>query len=569
MIPIRHASPCQAPTDAIPAAESVLADAARFLTLAHAEFRRLCGSRLCQVILAAGLVNLAGGLVFGLGDTIPTTRVVVDLIYANFAMAAWALAIAVGGDIPGRHGWHLAAKATVVVAATLIALLLAGLVGAAYQWLRGHGVEWVVYGHGLLFNLGWNAAHLAVLAVVFHTLIGRRWLAAAVTAAVYATVNLAFDSDLARFGAPIDPFSDIGGYGARFAPHLALGIYWTGLCVALLVGAHLVNTSSRRRLTPAAVAWGWGGLVVWFVSGCWIAVRPAEGAVGPASLADMPQPVYSRIDLQLEMDPADGWLRSRGSAVVVNNHDVAIPDIHIAVPPGLAVESLSLTGEPFAGTEESSIVSFRLNRPLEPRETLKVTFDLQSRPGTRADRVVANGTILPISGVLPAVGRTDRQTFFARAPPAAFAVRLATSLDQIAVAPGTLEREWKENGARFFEYRTSVPIRPLTTFHSGRFAVAHRDIDGTATEIYYHASHAFAVDAMAARARTQLGGLPDDLPGPVRVVEVPDWRHAVRPPGVLGFNWRRAVNERDWPSDASVLPYSELAVENSRRVRWF
>ena len=554
MIPIRHARPCQAPTDAIPVAEPVLGDAARFLTLIWAALCRLCGSRLCQILLGAGLVNLVFGLVFGLGETVPTSRIVVDLIYANFAMAAWALAIAASGEVPGRHGWHLAAKATAVVLATLIAFLLAGLVGTGYQWLRGQGIEWDVYGHGLLFNLGWNAAHLAVLAVVFHAVIAQRWLAAAVTVAAYATVNLAFDTELARFGAPIDPFSDIGGYGVRFAPHLALDIYWTGLCVALLVGAHLANAPSRPRLTATAVAWGWGGLVVGIASGCWIAFRPVVIAAVPQSLPDMPQPVYSRIDLQVEMQPADGWLRSRGSAVVVNNHDVAIPDIHFAVPPCLAVQSLSLTGERLATAAES----FRLNRPLEPRETLKVTFDFQSREGERAGRVVANGTVLRISDVLPALGDTNRQTFFERAPSTAFAVRLATSLDQIAVAPGTLEREWKENGARFFEYRTKVPIRPLATFHSGRFAVANDDIGGTPVEIYYHPSHAFAVDAMTAGARAQLAELGDELPGPIRIVEVPDWRHAVGPPGILGFNWRRAANDGDWSGYAGVLPYSEL-----------
>jgi len=554
MIPIRHARPCQAPTDAIPVAESVLEDAARLLTLTQAALRRLCASRLCQLLLGAGLVNLGGGLVFGLGQTTPTTRVVVDLIYANFAMAAWALAVAASGEVPGRHGWYLAAKATAIVTATLIAFLLAGLFGAGYQWLRGHGVEWDVYAHGLLFNLGWNAAHLAVLAVVVHAVIARRWLATAVTVAAYAMVNLAFDAELARFAAPIDPFSDIGGYGARFAPHLALGIYWTGLCVALLVGAHLVNTPSHPRLTPTSVAWGWGGLVVWFTTGCWIAFRPVAVAAAPPSLPDMPQPVYSRIDLEVEMQPAEGWLRSRGSAVVVNNHDVAIPHIHFAVPPGLAVESLSLTGERLATATES----FHLNRPLEPRETLKVTFDFQSREGARADRIVANGTVLRISDVLPALGDTDRQTFFERAPPTAFAVRLATSLDQIAVAPGALEREWKENGARFFEYRTKIPIRPLATFHSGRFAVANLDIGGTPVEIYNHPSHAFAVDAMVARAGGQLAGLGDDLPGPVRIVEVPDWRHAVRPPGVLGFNWPRAADEGERAGYAGLLQYSEL-----------
>ena len=564
MIPIPHARPCQAPTDATEAAGSVLEDAARFLTLTRAAWRCLCASRACHLLLAAGIVNLAGGLVFGLGRTVPTTRVVVDLIYANFAFVAWALAIAASGEGPGRHGLPLAAKATAVVMATLIAFLLAGLVGATYQWLAGQEIEWAVYAHGLLFNLGWNAAHLALLAVVFHAVIGRRWLATTVTVAAYAAVNLAFENELARFGAPIDPFSDIGGYGARFAPHLALGIYWTGSCVALLVGVHLVNAASRgarrRGLTRRTVAWGWGGLVVWLVSGSWIAFRPAAAAVGPASLPDLPQPVYSRIDLRVEMQPAEGRLRSRGSAVLVNNHDVAIPDIRIAVPDGLAVESLSLTGEPLTGSAENSVVSFRLNRPLEPRETLKVTFDFRSRAGATVDRVVANGTVLRISDVLPGLGGSDRETFFARAPPTALRVRLGTSLDQIAVAPGTRLREWKENGTRFFEYRTDVPIRPLAMLHSGRFAVAHDDVGATPIEIYYHPAHAFAVGAMAASARTRLAGHSDDLPRLLRIVEVPDWRHAFRPPGLLGFNWRRATNDGAPPSDAGVLSYSELTV---------
>lgn len=562
MIPIPHAGPCQAPTDAIPDAESVLGDAARFLTLTQAACRCLCASRLCQFLLAAGIVNLVGGLVLGLGQAVPTTRVVVDIIYANFALVAWAFVIAASGEDPARHGWHLAAKATAVVAATSVAFLLAGLLGAAYQWLRGQGIEWGVYAHGLLFNLGWNAAHLALLAVAFHAVIGRRWLAAAVSFVAYATVNLAFDTDLVRFGVPIDPFSDIGGYGGRFALHLALGIYWTGFCIALLVGAHLLNAASpaarRRGLTANAVAWGWGGLVVCVVSGCWIAFRPVVTVAETVSLPDVPQPAYSRIDLQVEMQPADGWLRSRGSAVLVNNHDVAIPDIHLAVPPGLAPESISLTGERLAGPGESSVASFRLNRPLEPRETLKVTFDFRSRGRARVDRVVANGTTLRISDVLPALGGSDRRKFFERAPPTAFAVRLGTSLDQIAVAPGTLLREWKENGTRFFEYRTDVPIRPLATLHSARFAVAHDDVGATPIEIYYHPGHAFAVDAMAAWARTRLADPPDDLAWPIRVVEVPDWRHAVRPPGILGFNWRRATTEGRQSSDTGVLPYSEL-----------
>lgn len=563
MIPIRLAGPCQAPTDAVPGG---ISDAARFLIEVWAALRRLCRSRTCQVLVAGGLLNLAGGLVLGLGGTVPTTRVLLDVIYANFAMAVWALAIYAGGATAALSGRQLAAEATAIVVAVLAAFLLAGSIAVAYQLVRGQtAIEWAVYGHGLVFNLGWNACHLAVLAVCFHRAVSRRWIAATATCVVYITTNLAFDHDLLRFGAPIDPWSDIGGYGASFGPHLALGIYWTGLCFALLAGVHLLGTTSfeelRRHLTPAVAACGWGGVVISLVSGAWMLSRPPTVVVNEIAPAVL-QPVYSRLDLSVEIHPEDGWVRSRGSTILVNPHDVAIADLHFAPPPQLTVESMSLTGELLTPTPGNSIRSYRLNRPLEPQETLKVDFDFKSRPGVTFPGVLPNGTVLRTVDVLPSLGSTDPVTFFATAPPAAFRVRLGTSLDQIAVAPGLLTREWKENGSRYFEYQARKPVRPLVTFHSGRFALARDSSADIPIEVYHRPAHASAVAGMFVHGQARLEALPGaGFPHPqLRIVEVPDWRHAVRPPGLLGFQWRRAVAEPgDQPILGGVLAYSELA----------
>lgn len=563
MIPIRRARPCQAPTDAIPGGVS---GAARFLIEVWAALRRLCRARTCQVLVAAGLLNLACGLIFGLGDTIPTTRVLLDVIYANFAMAVWALAIYAGGATAARSGRRLAAEATAVVVTVLVAFLLAGSIAVVYQLARGLAdIEWGVYGHGLVFNLGWNACHLAILAVVFHRAVSRRWIAATGTCVAYITTNLAFDHDLLRFGAPIDPWSDIGGYGASFGPHLALGIYWTGLCFVLLAGVHLLGTTSiqelRRRLTPAVAACGWGGVVIFLVSGAWILSGPPTVVVNEIAPAVL-QPAYSRLDLSVEIHPEDGWVRSRGSTILVNPHDVAIADLHFAPPPQLTVESMSLTGELLTPTPGNSIRSYRLNRPLEPHETLKVDFDFKSLPGITFPGVVPNGTVLRTVHVLPSLGSTGPAAFFGTAPPAAFRVRLGTSLDQVAVAPGLLTREWKENGSRYFEYQAPMPIRPSVTFHSGRFALAH-DLSGDVPiEVYHHPGHAVAAAALLEHGRARLEALPGaGFPHrQLRIVEVPDWRHAVRPPGLLGFQWRRAVAEPgDQPILGGVLAYSELA----------
>lgn len=480
-------------------------------------------------------------------------------------MAVWALAIYAGGATAPGSGRRLAADATAVVVTVLVAFFLAGSIAVVYQLAWGLAdIEWGAYGHGLVFNLGWNACHLAVLAVCFHRAASRRWIAATATCVVYITTNLAFDHDLLRFGAPIDPWSDIGGYGASFGPHLALGIYWTGLCFALLAGVHLLGTTSfeelRRHLTPAVAACGWGGIVISLVSGAWILSRPPTVVVNGVAPAVL-QPVYSRLDLNVEIHP-DGWVRSRGSTILVNPHDVPIADLHFAPPPQLTVESMSLTGELLTPTPGNSIRSYRLNRPLEPQETLKVDFDFKSLPGITYPGVVPNGTVLRTVDVLPSLGSTDPVTFFATAPPAAFRVRLGTSLDQVAVAPGLLAREWKENGSRYFEYHTPTPIRPLVTFHSGRFALA-RDLSGDIPiELYHHPVHASAAAGMFAHGHARVADLRGaGYPHPqLRIVEVPDLRHAVRPPGLLGFQWRRAVAKPgDQPILGGVLAYSELA----------
>ena len=561
MIPIRHAGPCQGPTDAIPAGG--VSGVARFLIEVWAALRRLCRSRTCQILVAAGLVNLAGGLVFGLGGPVPTTRVLLDVVYANFAMVVWALAVYAGGATPARSGRRLAAEASAVVVTVLVAFLLAGSIAVVYQLARGQAdIEWDVYGHGLVFNLGWNACHLAILALCFHRAVARLWIAATATCVVYVTTNLAFDHDLLRFGAPIDPWSDIGGYGANVGPHLALGIYWTGLCFALLAGVHLLGTTSveelRRRLTPAVAACGWGGVVVALVSGAWMLSRPPTVVVNGIA-PSVPQPVYSRLDLNVEIHPQDGWVRSRGSTILVNPHDVAIADLHFVPPSQLTVESMSLTGELLTPTPGNPIRSYRLNRPLEPQETLKVDFDFRSPPGVTVPGVVPNGTVLRTMDVLASLGSTDPATFFATAPAAAFRVRLGTSLDQVAVAPGLLTREWKENGSRYFEYQAPTPIPPLVTFHSGRFALA-RDLSGDVPiEIYHHPAHASAAAGMFAHGHARLAAQGVGYPhAQLRIVEVPDWRPATRPPGLLGFKWRRAV-ATDQPILGGVLAYSELA----------
>ena len=53
-------------------------------------------------------------------------------------------------------------------------------------------------------------------------------------------------------------------------------------------------------------------------------------------------------------------------------------------------------------------------------------------------------------------------------------INLSTTPDQIAIAPGSLKREWTENGRRYFEYVVDHPSMNFYSFMSADYAV-HRE----------------------------------------------------------------------------------------------
>ena len=54
----------------------------------------------------------------------------------------------------------------------------------------------------------------------------------------------------------------------------------------------------------------------------------------------------------------------------------------------------------------------------------------------------------------------------------AFDATVGTEPDQFAIAPGYLQREWTENGRRYFHYRMDSPILNFFAFQSARYACA-------------------------------------------------------------------------------------------------
>jgi ABC-2 type transport system permease protein len=106
---------------------------------------------------------------------------------------------------------------------------------------------------------------------------------------------------------------------------------------------------------------------------------------------------------------------------------------------------------------------------------------------------------------------------------------VSTSPSQIAISPGDLQREWQQDGRRYFEYSMgSTKIQDFFSYISGDFAVKRDNWNGVRLEIYYFAPHTYDLDKMIGAAKLGLDYYTKNY-GPYqfdqfRVIEFPRYR---------------------------------------------
>jgi hypothetical protein len=73
---------------------------------------------------------------------------------------------------------------------------------------------------------------------------------------------------------------------------------------------------------------------------------------------------------------------------------------------------------------------------------------------------------------------------------------ISTSSSQIAVAPGSLVREWREGNRRYFQYKLDHPSLGFYSFISAGYEVAREQWNGITLEVYYLKDHPWNVPRM-------------------------------------------------------------------------
>ncbi|UCG33870.1 MAG: hypothetical protein JSU68_04380, partial [Phycisphaerales bacterium] len=279
----------------------------------------------------------------------------------------------------------------------------------------------------------------------------------------------------------------------------------------------------------------------------------------------LPQPYVTGVRMEVDIDPESRRADIRGDLHLVNKTAEPIETLHLLLNPEVEVNELSLPDELLeVNDEEVGYRIYRLSEPLDPGAPLDLRFDLSVinrgfvNHGSN-DHIVRNGTFFSSSHCVPRIGyaagkelidpgdRKDfdlptrsrmaavddakarlRNPFSHDADRVSFEAVISTSPDQIAITPGYLQREWLENGRRFFHYKMDQPVFNDFAFLSGRFEVARDDWNGVEIAVYYHKDHYFNVNRMIEAVKKTLEYCTANF-GPypyrqMRVIEFPRYQ---------------------------------------------
>lgn len=440
---------------------------------------------------------------------------------------------------------------------------------------------------------------------------------------------LGYDHVLYAFNIPYAVYSDMNGFGHFAAPVLALMGYWAAFCALLVIIGLLFyprgQTFSVRERLAEGRARSSGGVVPGSVlaglafvsSGAWIFYntnilneyltpderlqRQVDYETVYGRYENLPTPSFDSIRMEVDIFPEERRLESRGSATLGNHKRVPISEFVVSVNPILQVQELVVENAVLLQSDEAQgFYLYQLDTALAPDATVEMSWQLtRSNPGFVAanpdNELVSNGTFVETTGVMPIPGYDSTRRITDNAvrreyglPPAPrlptlgdpahldslaygidsrtdFEIVLSTSADQIAIAPGVLQRDWVQDERHYFHYMAEAPILPGLAITSARYAVARDRWNDVSIEIYYHPQHASNINAMLTTAKRGLEYYSSEFApyqySYFRMIEYPRYRTNVQAfPGTVAYSEATGfvVDLRQW-ANVDYATLHELA----------
>jgi ABC-type transport system involved in multi-copper enzyme maturation permease subunit len=274
------------------------------------------------------------------------------------------------------------------------------------------------------------------------------------------------------------------------------------------------------------------------------------------------QPRVKAIRYEIDLFPERRGVEMRGTATLRNETDGAIPTLHFTLDPQHDTEII-LAGAVLETDDKQLFYRiYKLSQPLAPGAELAMRFVVKGEQKGFSNSVnriqfAQNGTffnnsIAPQIGYDPGREIADRNERRKRELPekdlmpplernctancantyissnadwVSVETIISTAADQIAIAPGSLLKEWTQDGRRYFHYKLDRDSLNFYSFLSARYEVARDRWNDVAIEIYHHPEHSWNVPRMIESVKKSLAYYTENF-GPyyhkqARIIEFP------------------------------------------------
>ncbi len=561
----------------------------RFLSAAWSETTAAFGVAYFALLafgIVTGVAYLIGAAELSGAPLILTSEFLAQHIAEAFRVPAYLIVIHCGGEIAHRDGGTanilVASKVAASCVVVFAALTAFGIAAFVAQIASGQpALDLAPCAYALYINFGWHIFVLGAVSVAIQVtlrnairicpaahapamvdVLRSKWLGMLIVAAVFLALWV-LGEEYAPLGPPPAYYSGMNGYGHDLERFYAWGIYWTAFAVLLVLATHAWTCrdgcSRTRWLAQGVVNVGAPAVATWAAMGCWIYYNAnmldphameTDHAAWRAEREQRYKPYVQRgvphvvaMDLAVDVYPTERRFESRGSMLLANTGAEPIGELLLLFPRGARVDGIDIPNTSVVEhSMEFGLHRYVFARPLRVGERVRMRFELAWEQrgfgsGGRSPRLIENGTFIEGSNIVPSFGHGPALEGKGARTTRIRAV-IGTSLDQVAVGPGILLREWKENARRYFEYARSAraapqalrssasgSVWPAFSIHSARYAVARDRWNDTTVEVYYHPDHHRNVGSIFRCVGQALDHLapssplyPDQL---LRVVEFP------------------------------------------------
>jgi ABC-type transport system involved in multi-copper enzyme maturation permease subunit len=280
----------------------------------------------------------------------------------------------------------------------------------------------------------------------------------------------------------------------------------------------------------------------------------------------MAQPRITDVKVNVAMYPAKRRIDVDGHYVLVNRHATPINELLVQLPTVATRDykiDLDFPAHSMAHADPGQgFYLYKLKTPLAPGASMDFGFKVHIAYDGFANepagqQIVHNGTFINSFafphfcynenrqltdnndrrkyglGKVPRMAKRDNEAAHANnliscdADWVHFEATLSTSADQIALAPGYLQKEWTEGDRHYFHYVQDTPILDFFSFQSARYKVARDKWHDVALEVYYDPQHPYNIQRMFKAMKLSLDYYTQHF-GPyqfrqLRILEFPDY----------------------------------------------